>query len=143
MAGPLIADTGGILRAIAKRPNGRAMWPDFERALRGASRVVVPALVLVEVDYFLRKNRRAMHDLLTQIFDPRTTYEFQATIEEDITRAIELDQKFHELELGLVDGVVAAVAERLRIYRILTIDHEDFGPLRVGGRFKQRLDAVP
>lgn len=143
MAGPLIADTGGILRAIAKRPNGRAMWPDFEHALRAASRVVVPALVLVEVDYFLRKNRRAMHDLLTQIFDPRTTYEFQATIEEDISRAIELDQKFHELELGLVDGVVAALAERLKIYRILTIDHEDFGPLRVGGKYTQRLETVP
>lgn len=27
------------------------------------------------------------------------------TIGEDITRAIELDQKFHELEFGLVDGV--------------------------------------
>jgi predicted nucleic acid-binding protein len=75
-----------------------------------------------------------MHDLLHQIFDPRTTYEFQATIEEDITRAIELDQKFHELELGLVVGVVAALAERLRIHRILTIDHDDFGPLRVGIR---------
>jgi predicted nucleic acid-binding protein len=143
MASPLIADTGGILRAIAKRPNGRAMWPDFERALRSASRVVVPALVLVEVDYFLRQNRRAMHALLTQIFDPRTTYEFQATIEEDITRAIELDQKFHELEIGLVDGVVAALAERLRIYRILTIDHDDFGSLRVGGKYAQRLETVP
>lgn len=143
MAGPLIADTGGILRAIAKRPNGRSMWPDFERALRTASRVVIPALVLVEVDYFLRRNRRAMHELLAEIFDRRTTYEFQATIEEDITRAIELDQKFRELEIGLVDGVVAALAERLRIYRILTIDHEDFGPLRVGARFTQRLETVP
>ena len=46
-------------------------------------------------------------------------------------------------EIGLVDGVVAAVAERLRIYRILTIDHEDFGPLRVGERFMQRLEIVP
>jgi hypothetical protein len=51
MAGPLIADTGGLLRAIAKRRNGRGMWPAFERALRAASRMAVPALVLVEVDY--------------------------------------------------------------------------------------------
>jgi len=143
MAGPLVADTGGILRAIAKRPNGRPMWPDFERALRSASRVSVPDLVLVEVDYFLRRNRRAMHELLAEIFDPATTYEFQATVAEDIQRAIELDQKFHELELGLVDGVVAALAERLRVFRILTIDHEDFGPLRVGARFTQRLQTVP
>jgi hypothetical protein len=45
---------------------------------------------------------------------------------------MELDQKSHGLEIGIVDGVVAALAERLRICRILTIGHEDFGPLRVG-----------
>jgi hypothetical protein len=45
--------------------------------------------------------------------------------------------------LPRVDRVVAAVAERLRIYRILTIDLEDFGPLRVGQRYTQRLDIVP
>ena len=56
---------------------------------------------------------------------------------------MEIDQKFHELAIGLVDGVVAAVAERLRIYRVLTIDHADFGPLRVGQRFTQRLEIVP
>ena len=143
MAGPLVADTGGLLRAIAKRPNGRPMWPDFERALRSATRVVIPALVLVEVDYFLRRNRRAMHALLAEIFNPRTTYEFHAPTKEDVTRAIELDRKFHQLEIGLVDGAVAALAERLRIYRILTIDQEDFGPLRVGSRFTQTLEIVP
>jgi predicted nucleic acid-binding protein len=56
---------------------------------------------------------------------------------------MEIDQKFHELALGLVDGVVAAVAERLRVYRVLTIDRDDFGPLRVGQRFTQRLEIVP
>jgi hypothetical protein len=30
-----------------------------------------------------------------------------------------------------------------RVYRILTIDNDDFGPLRVGPRFKQRLEIVP
>ncbi len=143
MAGPLVADTGGILRAIARRPNGRPMWPNFERALRSAPRVIVPALVLVEVDYFLRENRRALHELIAQILDPKTTYEFQPTIHEDVARAIELDQKFHDLEIGLVDGVVAALAERLRVYRILTIDHEDFGLLRVGRRFTPELEIIP
>jgi len=97
-AGPLIADTGGLFRAIARRPDGRPSWPAYSRALAAASRVVAPALV--EVD----SSGRA---------------------------------------LGLVDGVVAAVAERLRVYRVLTIDHDDFGPLRIGQRFTQRLEIVP
>jgi hypothetical protein len=75
MAGPLIADTGGLLRAIARRPDGRSAWPAYARALGTASRIVV--------------------------------------------------------------------AERLRIYRVLTMDHADFGPLRVGQRFTQRLEIVP
>jgi predicted nucleic acid-binding protein len=143
MAGPLIADTGGLLRAIARRPDGRPSWPAHSRALTVASRVVVPAVVLVEVDYFLRANRPAMRQLVEEMFDPTTTLEFQPTAEEDVVRAMELDEKFHGLEMGIVDGVVAAVAERLRIYRILTIDRDDFGPLRVGQHYKQRLEIVP
>lgn len=143
MAGPLIADTGGLLRAIARRPDGRPSWPAHSRALAVASRVVVPAAVLVEVDYFLRTNRPAMRQLVEELFDPTTTFDFQPTSEEDVVRAMELDQKFHGLEIGIVDGIVAALAERLRIYRILTIDHEDFGPLRVGERYTQRLEIVP
>jgi hypothetical protein len=56
---------------------------------------------------------------------------------------MEIDEKFHGLEIGIGDGVVAPVAERLRIYRVLTIDLEDFGPLRVGQRYTQRLEIVP
>ena len=142
MAGPLVADTGGLLRAIAKRPDGRPAWPDFERALRTASRVIVPALILAEVDYFLRQNRPAMRNLVEDIFDPTSAYEFEPTTADDIAKAIAFDQKFRELEMGLVDGIVAAVATRLRVYRVLTIDREDFGPLRVGERFTQKLETA-
>jgi uncharacterized protein len=143
MAGPLVADTGGLLRAVTRRPDGRPMWPSFARALATASRVVVPGPVLTELDYFLRGNRPAMRQLVAELFNPRTTLEYHPATPDDIVRAIQLDQKFHELEIGLVDGVVAALAERLRIYRVLTIDQEDFGPLRVGDRFTQRLEIVP
>src|SRR5947209_8064002 len=122
MTGALIADTGGLLRALARRPDGRTSWPEHERALRGASRVIVPALVLAEVDYFLRDNRPAMRKLVGEIFDPATTYEFEPTSPADVVRALVIDARFHALELGLVDGIVAAVAERRRVSRILTID---------------------
>jgi predicted nucleic acid-binding protein len=84
-----------------------------------------------------------MQQLVEELFDPTTTLAFEPATEEDLLRAMEIDQKFHGLAIGLVDGVVAAVAERLRVYRILTIDHDDFGPLRVGQRFTQPLEIVP
>jgi predicted nucleic acid-binding protein len=58
-------------------------------------------------------------------------------------RALHFDAKFAALDLGLVDGTVAAVAERRRVYRILTTDHRDFGTLRVGERYDRPLSLVP
>lgn len=143
MARPLVVDTGGLLRALASGPDGKPAWPDFERALRTASRVIVPGLVLAEVDYFLRTERRARHRLIHEVFDPETSYEYEPPDVYDILRARVLDAKFADLELGLVDATVAAVAERRRVHRILTIDRNDFGPLRIGERFTTPLQIVP
>ena len=143
MAAALIADTGGLLRALAKRPDGRLSWPAYASVLRQASVVVVPALVLAEVDYFLRGEREAMRKLVGELFDPTTTYEFEVTSPSDIVRALQIDAKFSELELGLVDGLVAAVAERRRIYRVLTIDRRDFSVLRIGERYELALTLLP
>lgn len=108
---PLVADTGGLLRALARTPAGEASFPEYEAALTAASRVIVPGLVLAEVDYFLRENRRAMRKLVAEIFDPATRYEYELPLPSDLVRALEVDAKFKDLKLGLVDGTVAAVAE--------------------------------
>jgi len=139
---PLVADTGGLLRALARLPDGRPAWPDYERALTQASAIIVPALVLAEVDYFLRAERAAMRTLVREVIDPATSYELEPTSAADLARALQLDAKFHQLHLGLVDGVVAAVAER-RSPRVLTTDRRDFGALRVGPRYTQALTLLP
>ena len=54
-----------------------------------------------------------------------------------------LDAKFEGLGLGLVDGTVAAVAERRRVYRVLTTDRRDFGTIRVGPRLTRALELLP
>lgn len=143
MKPPLVADTGGLLRALASGPDGKPSWPDYEEALRTARTVIVPALVLAEVDYFLGAQRVAMRKLIAEIFDPKTTYELEPALPSDFVRALELDSKFRDLELGLVDGMVAAVAERRDVLRILTTDRADFGPLRIGARYRKALTLVP
>jgi len=140
---PVIADTGGLLRALARTPGGKPSFPEYERILTSAAAVIVPALVLAEVDYFLRANRKAMRKLVAEIFDPATCYEFELSLPCDIVRALELDAKFDTLELGLVDGTVAAVAERRQVYRVLTSDRRDFGAIRVGPRLTRALDLLP
>ena len=143
MSPPVAADTGGLLKALARKPNGEASFPEFEAIMTSASVIVVPGLVLAEVDYFLRANRTAMRKLVAEIFDPRTRYEYEQPIPSDIARALELDGRFANLGLGLVDGMVAAVAERRRIYRVLTSDYRDFMTVRVGRRYDRSLEIVP
>lgn len=143
MKPPIVVDTGGLLRALARTPEGGASFPDYEAVLTSASRVIVPGLVLAEVDYFLREDRPAMRKLVAEVFDPATRYEYELPLPSDLVRALELDAKFTDLAIGLVDGTVAAVAERRQVYRVLTTDRRDFGAIRVGPRFARALDLVP
>jgi predicted nucleic acid-binding protein len=112
-------------------------------ALVSASLVVVPDLVLAEVDYFLRKERESMRRLVADIFDPATTYELHVAAPVDLVRALHLDARFAPLELGLVDSLVCAVAERRGISRVLTTDVRDFTAVRIGSRYEKALTIVP
>jgi len=67
---PLITDTGGLLRALARKANGEPTFPEYESALTSASVVIMPALVLAEVDYFLRDERAAMRKLVAENLRP-------------------------------------------------------------------------
>jgi predicted nucleic acid-binding protein len=140
---PVIADTGGLLRALARAPGSQPGFPEYETILTTAAAVIVPRLVLAGVDYFLRGERKAMRKLVAEIFDPATRYEYEAPLATDIARALELDARFVGHGLGLVDGTVAAVAERRRVYRVLTTDRRDFGAIRVGPRFARALELLP
>ena len=143
MISPIVADTGGLLRALACTADGKAAFPEYEKVLTSASLVIVPGLVLAEVDYFLRENRPVMRKLVAEIFDPGTRYEYELPLPSDIVRALELDAKFNKLNLGLVDGTVIAVAERRHVYRVLTTDRRDFGAIRVGPRLARALELLP
>jgi predicted nucleic acid-binding protein len=140
---PIIADTGGLLRALARTADGKPSFPDYESVLTAANLVIVPGLVLAEVDYFLREERAAMRKLIAEIFDPGTRYEYEWPPPSDLVRALELDAKFKGLNLGLVDGSIGALAERRQVYRILTTDRRDFSALRIGPRLSRALELLP
>jgi hypothetical protein len=121
LSGPVLADTGGLLKALARTPDSKPSFPEYQTILATASIVIVPALVLAEVEYFLRENRAAMRKLIAEIFDPTTRYEYELPLPSDLVRALEFDAKFKELNLGLVDGTVAALSERRKVYRVLEL----------------------
>ncbi len=48
----------------------------------------------------------------------------------DLQRAIDLIEQYADSNIGLADASIMAIAERLRITRILTLDHRRFRMLR-------------
>jgi predicted nucleic acid-binding protein len=56
--------------------------------------------------------------------------------ERDLARAQELDARYRALRLGLVDGVVMAIAERLEADAIATLDIRHFAAVSLRGRPK-------
>ena len=48
----------------------------------------------------------------------------------DYRRTLELLRRYESARLGFVDATVMAVAERLKIQRILTTDRRDFSKVR-------------
>jgi uncharacterized protein len=131
---PLILDTGGWLCALA----GDDGYAD---ALRNARPAIVPGLVLAEVDWHLRKRRSDMRRLMKELEMGAYVYEPPTPV--DLARAMEIDKKFADVGLGLVDASVAALAERTKVFRLLTAD-SDFAAVRVGRGWRQAFElAVP
>lgn len=52
-----------------------------------------------------------------------------------------LDAKFAQVGLGLVDGLVVAVAERRDVPRVLTTDRAHLSAVRFGVHYREGADA--
>lgn len=94
---------------------------------------VLPWAVLPEIDYLARKHlgARAARLFLGDVSTAGFPVEYGGPA--DVQRAGELDRRYADLGLGLVDGVVAAVAERLRADAIATLDERHFGAIAITG----------
>jgi uncharacterized protein len=104
--------------------------------------IIVPAPVLGEIDYLLRVRlgNAALLRFLQDIQEGAFTVEMVSLA--DLRRCAVLIAKYHDLDLGLSDASVVALAERLSINRILTVDQRDFRAIRsVHGRSFRLLPA--
>ena len=125
-AAALICDTSALLDyLVASAPDHRL----FRNVIEEARTRYVPALVLGEVDYFLRHERRAMRAFMQDVARGAFTYA-QPSLDQ-LSRAMEIDRRYEDLGLGLVDGSVVALAETLGIRRLATRDVRHFAAVRL------------
>ena len=122
----LICDTGALIDyLVGSAPDHRL----FRNAIEQARTRYIPALVLAEVDYFLRSERRAMQAFMQDI--ARGAFTYAPPSLDQLSRAMEIDRHYENLGLGLVDGSVVALAETLGIRRLATRDLRHFAAVRL------------
>jgi uncharacterized protein len=124
----LICDTGPLLAALD------AADPDHARCARllmtTDEDLVVPALVLAELDYWCARRLPAEAWLIFLDDVLAGAYRVEPPTLADLARSRELQAQYAELVLGVVDCSIVALAERLGEAKIATLDQRHFRVVR-------------
>jgi len=124
----VIIDTGPLV-AVADRDDAhhRACVEWFDRR---SGPVVVPAPVIVEVCWLLNTKVGPAAEAAFLAGLAGSDLHIEDLTTDDYRRASELVDRYADLDLGFVDTSVIAVAERLGITTVATINHRDFRVVR-------------
>lgn len=128
----IVADTGAVVALIDRSDRHHGALRKVYEADPLAW--ILPWAILPEVDYLLLRYIGAAVErvFVEDVAHGRYTVEWHT--DRDLGRAAELNSRSADLELGLVDSVVLAVAERLRADTIATLDVRDFAAVEIEGK---------
>lgn len=135
----LVIDTGPLLAAIEPTDEHHLACAGLLGECRGDR--IVPAPVLVELEYLLRSTGQP--DTFVRFLDDcrRQAFLVQALEPVDYPRMGELLTTYADLRVGFVDAAVLAIVERLREPKLATLDHHHFSVMRP--RHVAALELVP
>ena len=90
----------------------------------------VPVTVLPELDYMLAERFGVRLELRIMRSISSGDFLIEQLTAGDLPRSLDLVEQYADSNIGLVDASIVAIAERLRITRILTLDHRHFRMFR-------------
>jgi len=125
-AAAIICDTGALIDYLVESAPDHRLFHD---AINRARTRYVPGLVLAEVDYFLRYERGAMQVFMQDLV--RGAFIYAPPNVGQLSRAMDVDRRFADLGLGLVDSSIVALAELLGVRRLATRDVRHFTAVRL------------
>lgn len=135
----IVCDTGPLLAALD------AADPEHERCARlltdAVEDLVVPALVLAELDYWCSRRLGPgawsifLEDLLAGV------YRVEPPTGADLARCRELQRRYTDMALGVVDASVLALVERLDEPKVATLDQRHFRAVRLA--HVEALELLP
>jgi uncharacterized protein len=125
----IVADTSAMIALLdADSAEHEALLSWYEA---DPDQWLLPWATLPEIDYLLahRVHADAQLAFLRDVAESRFAVEWGD--QRDLLRALELSERYQFLQLGMVDAVVMAVAERHRADAIATLDLRHFGVVRL------------
>ena len=128
----IVADTSAIVGLLDRRARDHETIRNAYENRPGEW--ILPWAILPELDYIVEARLGAVvaAALREDLAEGRFMIEWGRLA--DLRRAADLHATYRSLRLGLVDGAVMAVAERLRARAIVTIDLRDFGAVSLDGQ---------
>ncbi len=124
----IIIDAGIIYALSDKTDSWHNKCIDFIKSFKG--KLIIPSSVIPEACYLLNKFLGSLAE--EKFIDSLANREI--TIEHfninDLSRCVELLKKYRDLNIGFVDASVIAIAERLKIDKILTTDRKHFSAIK-------------
>jgi len=124
----MILDTGPLYASLDRTDADHGVC--YRLIETAAEPLVVPAPVLVEVDYWI--HRRLYPAVLVSLLDDiaNGAFQIEELLPRDYRRVREICDRYADADIGFVDAAVLAVVERLNEPKLATLDHRHFGLLR-------------
>jgi predicted nucleic acid-binding protein len=124
----LLVDTSFLFALMNRNDRHHAACAETARSV--TSRLIVPLTVLPEIAYLLdsRLGHHVMRQFVHQI--TQSIWTLAAPDAADLARAAAVLDQYQDSRLDFVDATLVAIAERLHVERILTLDRRHFQLMR-------------
>ena len=133
----ILLDTSGLLSALF--PDQRHHEACANALLAAEAPLIVSPFVLAEIDYLITKYAgvREEIDFLGDV--AAGAYAIAPFEKSDVERAARVVERYRDLDVGLTDASIVALAERYGTVDVLTLDERHFRSLRTGNGQPFRL----
>jgi predicted nucleic acid-binding protein len=127
----ILCDTGPIVAAALVDDDHHHACVELFTGLHLAGRpLLVPGTVVAEVGYLLAREAGARVEALFLTALADGDFQLVDLTVADYRRAAELVQTYADMPLGTTDATVIALAERLGLREVATLDRRHFGVVR-------------
>ena len=123
-----LLDSGFLYASIDESDKHHESVKSAVKRIRG--NIILPVPAITETAYFLSKNKGI--EEVAKFLDSlsATKFQLETPTAEDYRRAAEILRQYNDANIDFVDAVIAAIAERLKITKILTVDRRHFGAFK-------------